>query len=231
MEKLSLRDAFVKREKRFMLLDKGCEKAGFEKSQKLLEAGCAGGEAAEHMFEKSYERLWAIDIDGEIIEQAKARVPGCSFLCADACALPFEKESFDGIYSEAAFALIPDKAAAAGEYARVLKKGGRLLLNDFMLRSVSDSDRRCMEGIPMLMGVQTAQVYKHVFEQQGFSCIYEREEFPELIRIAISLSKTYNISPTEVGQYIVASFGRSEFVSDFFSQTQMSYCQMIFEKV
>ena len=231
MEKISLRDAFVKREKRFMLLDSGCKKADFRKNMHLLEIGCAGGEAAAHMSAMGYEKLTAIDIDAEIIETAKKAAPDCLILQADACALPFGDNSFDGIFSEAAFALIPDKKAAAGEYCRVLKSGGRILVNDFALRIKTGADRRCMEGIPMLMGVQTMALYKGIFEEAGFRCVYESEEFAELIRIAVSLSKTYGISPTEVGKYIVSAFGRDEFVSDFFSQTQMSYCQMIFEKV
>lgn len=231
MEKISLRDAFVKREQRFKLLDRGCGLAAFSKNNAILEIGCAGGEAAEHMAAAGFNALTAIDIDPNIVCRAQQRVQGCRFLCADACGMPFDKESFDGIFSEAAFALIPDKKAAVSEYYRILKKGGKVLINDFALREESNSRRQSVQGIPMLMGVQTMEVYRQIFEEQGFTCVYESEEFPELIRIAISLSKTYNISPTEVGQYIVASFGRDEYVNDFFSQTRMSYCQMIFEKV
>lgn len=231
MEKISLRDAFVKREQRFRLLDKGSALAGFGREGSLLEIGCAGGEAAEYMLRQGYGNLSAIDIDAEAVKEAEKRVSGCRFICADACAMPFEDESFDGLFSEAAFALIPDKAGAAAEYFRVLKKGGKFLLNDFALRIKADADRRCMEGIPMLMGVQTMELYREIFEAQGFRCVYENEEFAELIKIAISLSKTFGISPTEVGKYIVSAFGRDEFVNDFFSQTRMSYCQMIFEKV
>ena len=82
----------------------------------------------------------------------------------------------------------------------------------------------------MLMGVQTMERYREMFEAQGLICVYEKEEFPELVRIAMSLGKAYGIPPAEVGGYIAASFGGDSFVDDFFSQTQMSYCQMIFEK-
>jgi len=231
MKNIPLRDAFVSRKDRFLLLEKGIKLAEFNKASELLEIGCAGGEAAEHILAAGFTALTAIDIDADIIKAAAASVPACKFVCADACSLPFENESFDGLYSEAAFALIPNKAAAAAEYFRVLKKGGRVLLNDFAIRDMTRSKRRSIQGIPMLMGVQTMEVYRQIFAEQGFACVYECEEFPELIRIAISLSKTYNISPTEVGQYIVAAFGRDEYVNDFFSQTRMSYCQMIFEKV
>ena len=157
MLKLPLRDVFVKREKRFVLLDAGCERAAFRADSKLLEVGCAGGEAAAHMAELGYSKLTAVDIDADIIAEARKKAPDCDFACADACALPFESGSFDGIYSEASFALISDKSMAAEEYFRVLKKGGRVLLNEFALRIRTDSRRRSVEGIPMLMGVQTME--------------------------------------------------------------------------
>lgn len=230
MEKKNLRDVFIKRENRFRLLDKGCALAAFGKEARLLEIGCAGGEAAAHMLSSGYSQLTAIDIDGAILERAGINAPECRFVCADACALPFAEGAFDGIYSEAAFSVIPDKAGAVREYARVLHAGGRLLLNDFMLRETSCSQRRSVQGIPCLMGVQTMDVYRQVFREYGFACVYEREEFSELVRINMSLSKGYGIPPKDVGQFIVSRFGRDEFVNDFFSQAKVSYCQMIFEK-
>ena len=115
MEKTPLRDAFTQRGDRFFLLDKGLKNAGFTETLELLEIGCAGGEASEHLSGKGFTKLTAIDIDGAVLECARERAPGCRFICADACALPFADESFDGVFSEAAFAVIPDKAAAAAE--------------------------------------------------------------------------------------------------------------------
>lgn len=223
-----LRDAFVRRDKRFGLLDRGIELARFAPGSRLLEPGCAGGEAMEHLSGMGFRELTGIDIDGGAIQKAAARLRGCRLLRGDACRLPLASGSFDGIYSEAAFALLTDKEAAAGEYHRVLKDGGRLLLNDFALRSRTGAQR--VKGVPMLAGVQTRERYREIFEAAGFDCLYDREEFPEFIRIAISLSRAFGVSPAELGRYIVASFGGDEYVTDFFSHTQMSYCQMIFAK-
>lgn len=230
MEKQTLRDSFVKRDKRYLLLDKGMAQAGFTHDSALLEIGCAGGEAAEHMAEAGYHKLWAVDIDPQIVEKARERTDLCTFICADACCLPFADGSVDGVFSEAAFSVITDKAAAAGEYARVLRHGGRFLLNDFTLRTERTEAAANGTGIPALEGVQTMAVYQQLLESRGLRCIYAREEFPEFIRIAISLSRSFQVSPSQVGQFIVSSFGSDEFVTDFFSNTKMSYCQMIFEK-
>jgi len=52
------------------------------------------------------------------------------FVCGDAESLPLPDASADGALCECSFCLFPDKEAAAGELARVLKPGGRLALAD-----------------------------------------------------------------------------------------------------
>jgi SAM-dependent methyltransferase len=49
---------------------------------------------------------------------------------ADATDLPFEDASFDVVLVESVTTFIEDKAAAIGEYARVVKPGGRVGLNE-----------------------------------------------------------------------------------------------------
>lgn len=232
METLPLREAFVRRDKRFALLEKGIEKAGWleDKSLRLLEVGCAQGDASLHLEGLGFKELTAVDLDGEAVREAAGRGGSCRFIQADACRLPFEENSFDGVFSEAAFALIPRKDKAAEEYRRILRPGGRVLINDFMLRTKTESPRKSVQGIPCLEGVQDMDTYLELFSQTGFDCVYKAEEFPELVRIALSLSRTYGIAPDRVGSYLVSAFGRDEFVNDFFSQTQMSYCQLVFEK-
>jgi arsenite methyltransferase len=48
----------------------------------------------------------------------------------DAERLPFADASFDAVICECAFCTFPDKRAAAGEFARVLRPGGRVGLSD-----------------------------------------------------------------------------------------------------
>jgi ubiquinone/menaquinone biosynthesis C-methylase UbiE len=48
----------------------------------------------------------------------------------DAERLPFDDASFDAVICECAFCTFPDKRAAAGEFARVLRPGGRVGLSD-----------------------------------------------------------------------------------------------------
>lgn len=204
--------------------------AGWTGREALLEIGCAKGEAEEYLSGRGFTSLTGVDIDRSAVLAATSRVKTARFVCADACALPFPDGTFDGIFSEAAFAVISDKDRAAAEYARVLRKGGCLLVDDFMLREEPAGASGGVRGIPMTHGVQTGERYRQVFERQGFRQIWEREVFSEFIRIALSLSKSFGVSPTQVGRTIVSSFGQDETVHDFFQNTKMSYCQMLFVK-
>jgi len=49
-----------------------------------------------------------------------------SFHRADAERLPFADQSFDAVICECAFCTFPNKPAAANEFARVLRVGGRV---------------------------------------------------------------------------------------------------------
>ena len=53
-----------------------------------------------------------------------------SFRTGDAERLPFPDASFDAVICECAFCTFPDKTAAAGEFARVLRSGGGIGLSD-----------------------------------------------------------------------------------------------------
>ena len=53
-----------------------------------------------------------------------------SFQWADAERIPFADASFDAVICECAFCTFPDKTAAAGEFARVLRAGGQVGLSD-----------------------------------------------------------------------------------------------------
>jgi arsenite methyltransferase len=83
----------------------GCRVVGIEYSLKSVEAASSSAEAAG------------------VVDRVR-------FKMGDAESLPFRDEDFDALICECAFCTFPDKDAAAIEFARVLRPGGRLGLSD-----------------------------------------------------------------------------------------------------
>jgi ubiquinone/menaquinone biosynthesis C-methylase UbiE len=77
-----------------------------------------------------------IDFGAENVRDAEARAVSASmvhltaFDQGDAERIEFPDSSFDAVICECAFCTFPDKSAAAGEFARVLKPGGKVGLSD-----------------------------------------------------------------------------------------------------
>lgn len=106
----------------------------------ILEVGTAQGIRARLMAELYPEtHITAIDRSDELLNVAKEThidLKNLSFQTADVYQLPFADASFDFIYARLVFMHLSDPLLALVELKRVLKSGGRLL--------IEDADRDCM---------------------------------------------------------------------------------------
>jgi arsenite methyltransferase len=92
----------------------------------VVDVACGPGTSAHQLaWETGCE---VIGVDLALPEEADD--PRVRFICGDAEALPLEDTSVDGALCECALCTFPDKEAAAGELARVLRPGARVALSD-----------------------------------------------------------------------------------------------------
>ncbi|MDH4208549.1 MAG: methyltransferase domain-containing protein [Anaerolineae bacterium] len=102
----------------------------------VLEVGCGTGATSRYLAQKVGCRVLGVDIRPSMIEQARERAARAGvqeraeFRVADATALPFENSTFDAVLVESVTTFIEHKAAAIREYARVVKPGGCVGLNE-----------------------------------------------------------------------------------------------------
>ena len=90
------------------VLDVGC---GPGNSTLQLPPGAVGGDHALAM-----------------LRRARRRAPAAPLVCLDAAALPIRSSSLDAVTLHSVLYLLPDRAAALREAARVLRPGGRAVL-------------------------------------------------------------------------------------------------------
>ena len=99
----------------------------------LLDCGCGTGPMISLLYEKDPTKNYTgIDITPKMIEVAKAKgLKGVKWIVGDCEDLPFEDSSFDVIICSNSFHHYPNPQRFFDSAKRVLKPGGRLILQDY----------------------------------------------------------------------------------------------------
>ena len=99
----------------------------------LLDCGCGTGPMISLLHEADpTKRYTGIDITPRMIEAARAKgLDGVRFVVGDCEDLPFEPDSFDAIICTNSFHHYPNPQAFFDSVRRVLRPGGRLILQDY----------------------------------------------------------------------------------------------------
>lgn len=112
---------------------------GLGPGMRVLDVACGKGESAILLAQRFGCEVVGIDFGAENIREAEARAVSASvahlaaFHQGDAERIEFLDSTFDTVICECAFCTFPDKSAAAGEFARALKPGGKVGLSDLTL--------------------------------------------------------------------------------------------------
>ena len=105
--------------------------AGDVRGKRVLDVGCASGELSAAFVERG-ARVVGIDLNPRLIERARGRLGSkAEFRVADISApLAFlESGSFDVVAASLVLHYLADWGTPLGEFARVLRPGGRLVLS------------------------------------------------------------------------------------------------------
>lgn len=143
----------------------------FKSGEKIVDIGCGTGGFASYA--NDYDKQWnitGIDIAPAMVEKAKRHAPS---MIANVEAMPFENDSFDGVFSGVCLQWVENKEKAFAEMARVTKKGGRAVLTSFGARTLQEL-RLAMCNVGMEYGVMempAVDVYTRLAKQAGWCLI------------------------------------------------------------
>ncbi|GAC1431333.1 MAG: hypothetical protein NVSMB65_04860 [Chloroflexota bacterium] len=113
---------------------------------RVLDVAGGQGTSAVHLARTFGCHVTAVDYSGANVAATRVAAERAGqahrvvALEGDAERLPVEDEAFDAVVCECAFCTFPDKQAAAAEFARVLRAGGRLGLSDLTRRGPLPSE-------------------------------------------------------------------------------------------
>ncbi len=89
----------------------------------LLDVGCGTGQSKQ-IYDSHLRSYTGIDLSSVAIQRARQAHPESTWVCGDACQLPFESDQFDVVAFSSVLHHIPDFVSALREAARVLKPNG-----------------------------------------------------------------------------------------------------------
>lgn len=103
---------------------------------RVLDVGCGTGHQLAWLKAKGYE---VVGVDGskEMLERARATIPGVELQMAEVDRLPFADASFDFVLCIEVLRYLPSSEACVREMARVLKPGGICLATASPLLSIN----------------------------------------------------------------------------------------------
>ena len=115
------------------------ELLGLPGAVRLLDVGCGTGDDARQMAEVG-GRVVGVDNSQIMIAEARQRTAGkelrVEFKLADALALPFAADSFDGCRADRSLMHVPDPRRALAEMLRVTRPGGRVVVYEVDFETV-----------------------------------------------------------------------------------------------
>lgn len=107
-----------------------------DKDARVLDHGCGYGRILHELQQAGYTRLYGTDSSPKMIERASKEYANISFAVSDGEHIPFESDSFDAVLLVAVMtSVIANEAQEKmiAELKRVLKPGGFIYINDFLL--------------------------------------------------------------------------------------------------
>jgi cyclopropane fatty-acyl-phospholipid synthase-like methyltransferase len=129
--------------------------ADLRDGQDVLDVGCGFGGTLEAVGKWQRIRRAAVNVDGRQLDICRT-LPATGnplwLVLADACALPFRAASFDRVLCVEAMFHFRARDVFLREAAQVLRRGGRLVLSDILLRQPAEPPTLSAAAIEAVIG-------------------------------------------------------------------------------
>lgn len=139
-------------------------------NDKILDIGCGTGTILKRLSDKCSIDGFGIDIEDEMIQQAKQKCSQMQIFKCDCTNTPFEDDTFDSVIACMAFHHFHDQTAFAKEVSRILKIGGKLYLADPGLPGIPRKVINTVLNVHKLVGkFNTTQEIAQIFKPYGLT--------------------------------------------------------------
>ncbi|MDR5867106.1 malonyl-ACP O-methyltransferase [Halomonas koreensis] len=164
------------------------------RAERVLDLGCGPGEMTAELARRyaGGDAVTGLDLAPGMLEEARRRHgTTIRWLCADAEALPLATAGIDLAVSNLAIQWCPDLEAVLGELHRVLRPGGRALINTLGPGTLDEVGRAWARPAGLL-GFRDAARHRLAAHRAGFAGVavesrLERFHYPDLQAVMASI--------------------------------------------
>jgi arsenite methyltransferase len=167
-------------------------------ASRVLDIASGKGTSAFHLAQRFGCEVMGVDYSRKNVEEASRAAEQLGlrdrviFQQADAERLPFADRAFDAVICECAFCTFPNKCAAAGEFPRILRIGGRIGMSDLTRNGALPPDLdSLLSWIACVADAQPAAAYTELLISAGLkvSTVEEHDtalrEFVDQMRLRL----------------------------------------------
>jgi sterol 24-C-methyltransferase len=164
-----------KLEAQLLMNDQLANALSLAKDSKVLDAGCGEGGVAIYLQQKHGLQTEGIDLLDFNIKRAKAAAKSAQidpqkFQVGTYMKLPYENNTFDGLYTMETLVHAPNYAQALSEFHRVLRPGGKLALFEYSItpeKDVTADQKEALKAIRRINKVSSMPAFNE-FEHGTF---------------------------------------------------------------
>lgn len=196
------------------LTDRLARALGVASDDVVLDIGSGLGTSALLIARATGCAVVGVDLSPANVEQATARAAAAGlagrvrFVEGDAEALPLADASVDGAVSECSLCLVPDKAAAVRELARVLRPGARVAISDVTaVPGELPRELRTLSAWTACFADARPLVDLAALLEEGGLVVEELEEHDELLRALVDRVESRLRLASLVGDRLPADLG------------------------
>ncbi|MBA2778753.1 methyltransferase domain-containing protein [Billgrantia kenyensis] len=165
-----------------------------EQAGRVLDLGCGPGHWSRRLSVRYGPdcRVLGLDLAPGMLQVARHRAPtGLDWLCGDAAQLPLAASQFDLVFSNLAIQWCPDLDAVMAELHRVLRPGGRAVINSLGPGTLGEVGQ-AWSSPATLLAFRTRESHLASAHLAGFirvECCESRERFhyPDLTAVMASI--------------------------------------------
>ncbi|MEM2213760.1 MAG: class I SAM-dependent methyltransferase [Candidatus Nezhaarchaeales archaeon] len=157
------------------------EIVGVKPNFKVLDVACGIGTTLLTLIEDFKCYVCGLDLSTKLLGRAKIKLrsKGCNLLahliCADSEFIPMREQSFDVVICECSLSLFPNKLNALKEMARVVRREGKVVITDVIIKDRAVKDVKGAAWCMCIAGAETLEGYIGLIEKAGLNVTYSRD--------------------------------------------------------